>query len=155
MQVEYSVMIWPHVCRLPEPNVGERKGEVAPAFCMWQVRLSLLTRSSKCRIVTECAVFFMKSLHAGLAGEGAVHMILPFSFVLNTVNSVPAKAEHKGVGGERSQQGFRCQSCACAHPVLSPGMTNFHFYTCRTIFRHHSLEMLGISVSRGPFRTPL
>lgn len=100
-------------------------------------------------------MLFIRSLLAGLAEEGALHRLLPFSFVLNTVNSVPAKAEHNGVGGERSQQVFRYQSCACGYLVLSPGMNSFHFCTCGTIFRHHSLEMLGISVSRGPFRTPL
>ena len=155
VQLEYSVMIWPHVYRLPEPNIGKRKGKVPPARCMWQVRLSLLTHSSKCRIIINSAMFFVKSLHAVLAGEGAVHTLLPFSFVLNTFNSLLAKAGRKGVGRERSQQGFRSQSRACGYMVLSPGMTNFHFYTCRTIFRDHSLEMLGISVSRGPFRIPL
>lgn len=155
VQLEHPMMIWPHVYELPEPNIGKRKGKVPPAFCMWQVRLSLFTHSSKCSIIINSVMFFVKSLHAVLAGEGAVHRLLPFSFVLNTFNSLPAKAECKGVAGEKWQQGFRSQSPACGYMFLSPGMTNFHFYTCRTIFRHHSLEMLGISVSSGPFRIPL
>lgn len=100
--------------------------------------------------------FVKKSLHAVLAGEGECSaQALPFSVVLNTFNSIPARAGREGVGGERSQQGFRSQSGACGYMVLSPGMTNFCFYTCRTIFRDHSLEMLGISVSRGPFGIPV
>jgi len=84
-----------------------------------------------------------------------MHRLLPFCFVLNTFSSLPAKEECKGMRGERLQQGFRSQSPASGYMFLSPGMTNIHFYRCRTVFRGHSLEMLGTSVSRGPFRIPL
>lgn len=46
--------------------------------------------------------------------------LLPFSFVLNTSNSAPAKAECKGLGGGRLQQGFQIPvSCMWMHVLKS------------------------------------
>lgn len=154
VQLEYPVMVWPHVYELPEPNIGKRKGKVPPAFGMWQVWCSLLTHSGKCFIIINSAMFFVKRLDAVLAEEGAGHRLLTFFVVLNTFNSIPPKAEHNREGRERSQQVFRSQSSAGGYMVLSPGMTNFHFYTCGTVFRDHSLEVLGMRVSRSLFVIP-
>lgn len=122
--LEYPIMIWPHVCKLPEPNIGKRRGKVPPAFCVWQAWLSLLTHSSKISVIMNPAI--VKSL-CSAAGEGAMHRLLPFAFVLHTFDSIPAKTECKGVGGERMQQGLRSQRSACGYMFWSHGMTNFHF----------------------------
>lgn len=125
VRVEYPVMIWPHVCKLPEPNIGKRRGKVPSAFCVWQVWLSLLTHSSKNSVIINPAMIFVKSLRS--AAGGAMHRLLPFAFVLNTFDSIPAKTKCKGVGGERMQQGLKSQSPACGYMFWSHRITSFQF----------------------------
>lgn len=126
MQVglEYLMMIWHHVCKLPELNIGKRRGKVPPAFCVPRVWLSLLTHSSKSSSIKNPAKIFVKP-SCSSAGEGAMCRLLPF--VLNTFDAAPAKAECKRVGGERTQQGLKSQSPASGYMLWGHGMTCFHF----------------------------
>lgn len=126
MQVwlECLIMIWPHACELPEPNIGKRRGKVPPALCVRQVPLSLLTHGSR-SIINPARISVKASCSA--AGESAIHSLLPCAFVLNTFKPSPAKAECKGVAGERTQQRLRSQGPACGYVFWSHGMSNFHF----------------------------
>lgn len=126
VRLEYLIMIWPRVCKLPEPNIGKRRGKVPPALCVRQVRLRLLTHSSKSSAIINPAKISVKA-SCSAAGEGAMHRLLPFAFVLNTFHSIPAKAECKEVEGARAQQGLRSQSPASGYVLRSHGMTSFHF----------------------------
>lgn len=126
VQLEYLIMIWPRVCKLPEPNIGKRRRKVPPALCVPQVQLSLLTHRSKSSTIINPAKISVKA-SCSAAGEGAMHRLLPFACVLNTYHSVPEMGEGKGVGGARTQQGLRSQSSSSGYVFWSHGMASFHF----------------------------